>query len=98
MGYRGTVNTVLNFGEGKWTPGGAPGAIGYLVGEQHRGLSYMFTMMNEARIGVGLVATALGYTGYLESLESTHARARRAGPRVPPIPARRSGPSSSTPM
>lgn len=77
MGYRGTVNTVLNFGEGKWTPGGAPGAIGYLVGEQHRGLGYMFTMMNEARIGVGLVATALGYTGYLESLE--YARTRTQG-------------------
>lgn len=77
MGYRGTVNTVLNFGEGKWTPGGAPGAIGYLVGERHRGLGYMFTMMNEARIGVGLVATALGYTGYLESLE--YARTRTQG-------------------
>ncbi|TLG15679.1 acyl-CoA dehydrogenase [Nocardia cyriacigeorgica] len=77
MGYRGTVNTVLNFGEGKWTPGCAPGAIGYLVGEQHRGLGYMFTMMNEARIGVGLVATALGYTGYLESLE--YARTRTQG-------------------
>ncbi|QIS03567.1 acyl-CoA dehydrogenase [Nocardia brasiliensis] len=76
MGFRGTVNTVLNFGEGKWTPGGAPGAVGYLVGEPHRGLSYMFHMMNEARIGVGLVATALGYTGYLESLDYARTRAQ----------------------
>ncbi|WP_029892363.1 acyl-CoA dehydrogenase [Nocardia brasiliensis] len=76
MGFRGTVNTVLNFGEGKWTPAGAPGAIGYLVGEPHRGLSYMFHMMNEARIGVGLVATALGYTGYLESLDYARTRAQ----------------------
>jgi len=63
MGYRGTTNTMLNFGEG------GAGAVGYLVGEQHRGLTYMFHMMNEARIGVGGGATALGYTGYLKSLE-----------------------------
>ncbi|MEV0293693.1 acyl-CoA dehydrogenase [Nocardia sp. NPDC050710] len=77
MGYRGTTNTVLNFGEGKHTPDGAPGAVGYLVGEPHRGLSYMFHMMNEARLGVGLGATALGYTGYLKSLD--YARERRQG-------------------
>lgn len=77
MGFRGTVNTVLNFGEGRWTPQGAAGAIGYLVGEPHQGLKYMFHMMNEARSGVGLVAAALGYTGYLESLE--YARARPQG-------------------
>jgi len=74
MGFRGTVNTLLNFGEGKLTPGGEPGAIGYLVGEQHRGLSYMFHMMNEARVGVGLGATALGYTGYLHSLDYAKGR------------------------
>ncbi|MFI1460478.1 acyl-CoA dehydrogenase [Nocardia carnea] len=77
MGFRGTVNTVLNFGEGRWTPQGGAGAIGYLVGEPHQGLKYMFHMMNEARSGVGLVAAALGYTGYLESLE--YARARPQG-------------------
>lgn len=77
MGFRGTVNTVLNFGEGRWTPDGSPGAIGYLVGAPHQGLKYMFHMMNEARSGVGLVAAALGYTGYLESLE--YARDRPQG-------------------
>ncbi|MGV9614261.1 acyl-CoA dehydrogenase [Nocardia xishanensis] len=77
MGYRGTTNTVLNFGEGRHTPDGAPGAVGYLVGEPHRGLSYMFHMMNEARLGVGLGATALGYTGYLKSVE--YARQRHQG-------------------
>ena len=68
MGYRGTTNTLLNFGEGAHTPGGAPGAIGWLVGEKHGGLPAMFFMMNEARIGVGLGAVALGYTGYLRAL------------------------------
>jgi alkylation response protein AidB-like acyl-CoA dehydrogenase len=69
MGYRGTTNCLLNFGEGKFTPNGAAGAIGQLVGEPHKGLQYMFTMMNEARIGVGLGATMLGYTGYLHALD-----------------------------
>ena len=77
MGYRGTVNTLLNFGEGRFRPEGRPGAIGYLVGEPHRGLACMFHMMNEARIGVGLGAVALGYAGYLESLE--YARNRPQG-------------------
>ena len=68
MGYRGTTNTLLNFGEGAHTPAGRPGAIGWLVGELNGGLPAMFFMMNEARIGVGLGAVALGYTGYLRAL------------------------------
>lgn len=77
MGYRGTTNTLLNFGEGVHTPGGAPGAVGWLVGEIHGGLPAMFHMMNEARIGVGLGAVALGYTGYLHAL--AYARERPQG-------------------
>ena len=91
MGFRGTTNTLLNFGEGGHTPQGAPGAVGYLLGEAHHGLSYMFHMMNEARVGVGLGATALGYTGYLHALE--YARTRPQGrplddkdPRSPQVP------------
>ncbi|MET0754621.1 MAG: acyl-CoA dehydrogenase [Pseudoxanthomonas sp.] len=78
MGYRGTVNCLLNFGEGTaHRPGGKGGAVGYLVGKAHHGLAYMFHMMNEARIGVGLGAVALGYTGYLHSLD--YARNRPQG-------------------
>ncbi|NLD70175.1 MAG: acyl-CoA dehydrogenase [Limnobacter sp.] len=77
MGYRGTTNTLLNFGEGKFRPGGQAGAIGWLVGEPGRGLTCMFHMMNEARIGVGLGATVLGYTGYLHALD--YARNRPQG-------------------
>ena len=76
LGYRGTTNTLLNFGEGRYpVRGGAgggldgAGAIGYLVGKPGDGLRCMFHMMNEARIGVGLGATMLGYAGYLASLE-----------------------------
>ncbi|MDQ2636586.1 MAG: acyl-CoA dehydrogenase [Actinomycetota bacterium] len=91
MGQRGITNTLLNFGEGKFTPGGKPGAVGYLVGEEHRGIVYMFTMMNEARLLVGMSAVALGYTGYLKSLQ--YARERPQGrpvtandPTAPQIP------------
>jgi len=77
MGFRGTTNALLNFGEGVFTPGGEPGAVGHLVGEPHQGLAAMFHMMNEARIGVGAGAAALGYTGYLKSLD--YARTRTQG-------------------
>ncbi|MFL9867036.1 acyl-CoA dehydrogenase [Paraburkholderia fungorum] len=78
MGYRGVTNCLLNFGEGvKYRPDGEAGAIGYLVGEAGQGLTYMFHMMNESRIGVGLGAAALGYTGYLHALD--YARNRPQG-------------------
>ncbi len=88
MGYRGTVNTVLNFGEGRFTPGGAAGAVGELVGEPHRGLAAMFHMMNEARVGVGAGAAALGYTGYLHALDYARSRpqGRPAGAKDPAAP------------
>lgn len=78
MGYRGTTNCLLNFGEGtRYRPEGRAGAIGYLVGRPNHGLAYMFHMMNEARIGVGAGAVALGYTGYLHALD--YARNRPQG-------------------
>jgi alkylation response protein AidB-like acyl-CoA dehydrogenase len=91
MGYRGTTNTLLNFGEGRHAPGGQGGAVGWLVGAPNQGLSAMFHMMNEARIGVGAGAAALGYTGYLHALD--YARGRPQGrplsakdPASPPVP------------
>ncbi|KVZ02168.1 acyl-CoA dehydrogenase [Burkholderia ubonensis] len=78
MGYRGTTNCLLNFGEGtRYRPEGRAGAIGYLVGAPNHGLTIMFHMMNEARIGVGAGAVALGYTGYLHALD--YARNRPQG-------------------
>jgi alkylation response protein AidB-like acyl-CoA dehydrogenase len=80
MGYRGTTNAVLTFDE----------ATGYLVGAEGHGLAYMFHMMNEARIGVGAGAVALGYTGYLHAL--AYAKERQQGrpvddkdPAAPPV-------------
>ena len=73
MGYRSTTNTLLNFGDN-----GA--CIGHLVGEPHRGLDYMFMMMNEARIGVGLGATSLGIAGYRYSLDYAKNRPQGRAP------------------
>ena len=69
LGYRGIPNTLLNFGEGRFTPHRAPGAIGYLVGKPGEGLRCMFHMMNEARIAVGLGAAMLGFAGYEAALD-----------------------------
>ncbi|OGA99141.1 MAG: acyl-CoA dehydrogenase [Burkholderiales bacterium RIFCSPHIGHO2_12_FULL_69_20] len=81
-GWRGTTNTLLNFGEGRYKPGGQPGAVGYLVGQPGEGLRCMFHMMNEARIGVGMAATMLGMAGYEVSLD--YARQRPQGRLVGP--------------
>ncbi len=70
MGQRGSVNTFLKFGE-------AGDCVAELVGEPNQGLAYMFHMMNEERIGVGMGAVMQGYAGYLNSLG--YARERRQG-------------------
>ena len=69
LGFRGTTNTLLNFGE-------KGGATGYLVGQPGDGLRCMFHMMNEARIGVGLGATMLGAAGYDASLDYAKQRSQ----------------------
>lgn len=83
LGQRGIVNTFLKFGEQE-------NCVAYLVGPAHQGLSQMFHMMNEARIGVGVGAIMLGTAGYLHSLE--YAKERRQGrhpeqkdPASPPV-------------
>ncbi|MEM9288815.1 MAG: acyl-CoA dehydrogenase, partial [Pseudomonadota bacterium] len=72
LGNRATTNTLLNFGE-------KGECIGWLVGEEHHGLAYMFQMMNEARIAVGHGASMLGLAGYLYSLQ--YAKERPQGRR-----------------
>ncbi len=77
LGWRGTTNTLLNFGEGQYPVRGQAGAVGYLVGQPGQGLQCMFHMMNEARIGVGMAATMLGLAGYHASLN--YAKSRTQG-------------------
>ena len=81
LGYRGTTSTALSFGDD------AP-CHGYLVGEPHQGLKYMFQMMNEARVGVGFGAAVIGYRGYMHSLEYAKDRlqGRKASEKNPESP------------
>jgi alkylation response protein AidB-like acyl-CoA dehydrogenase len=58
MGIKGSVTCVMNF----------DGAEGYLVGEPHKGLLAMFTMMNTARLGVGLQGVGLSERAYQNAL------------------------------
>lgn len=69
MGFRGTSNCLLNFGEHE-------GAIGWRVGAPGQGLGQMFTMMNEARIAVGMGASALAYRGYRQSVRYANERSQ----------------------
>ncbi len=67
MGYHGAPIAHLIMGE-------SDDCRGYLVGEANKGLSYMFQMMNEARIGVGLQATAISSAAYYNSLDYANVR------------------------
>ncbi len=81
MGIHGSPTCVLAYGDG-------PGAVGYLVGEPHRGLEYMFTMMNHARLGVGMEGIAIAERAYQHALEYARTRVQgraigqRSGDRV----------------
>jgi len=73
MGYRGSPITQLSMGENN-------DCRGWLVGEPHKGLSYMFQMMNEARIDIGSGASAIASAAYYASLE--YAQQRPQGRKV----------------
>ena len=86
LGYRGAPITQLEMGE-------HGDCRGWLVGEENHGLRYMFQMMNEARIGVGMGATASATAAYYASLHYTRERCQGrplmakdpAAPQVPII-------------
>ena len=61
MGIHGSPTAVMSFGENE-------GAIGYLVGEANKGLGYMFTMMNHARVNVGLEGVGIAERAYQHAL------------------------------
>lgn len=67
MGYKGAPITQLSFGENN-------DCRGYLVGEPNKGLSYMFQMMNEARLSVGFAAAAIASAAYHAALDYTRER------------------------
>jgi acyl-CoA dehydrogenase len=70
------------------------GCVGYLIGEEHRGMAAMFAMMNEARLAVGLQGVAIAETATQQAI--AYARERRQGRPDPtgPLEARASRPPS----
>ncbi|MGE5543592.1 MAG: acyl-CoA dehydrogenase, partial [Bacillota bacterium] len=84
MGFKGSPICTLNMGENN-------DCHGYLVGQPHMGLSYMFQMMNEARIGVGIAAVGKATAAYYDALEYTKQRlqgrkANQKDPTTPQVP------------
>ncbi|MGE5339487.1 MAG: acyl-CoA dehydrogenase [Gemmatimonadota bacterium] len=65
LGIKASPTAVLLFGDGKGEVG--PGAIGYLIGEENRGLEYMFIMMNAARFAVGVQGVAIAERAYQQA-------------------------------
>lgn len=62
LGIHGSPTAVMSFGDND-------GAIGYLVGEANKGLGYMFTMMNHARLGVGVEGMSVSERAYQKAVE-----------------------------
>ena len=75
LGIHGSPTCTMIYGDGRF--GDQPGAIGWLVGEENRGLACMFTMMNNARLCVGVQGVAVAEAAYQKAL--AYARERRQG-------------------
>jgi alkylation response protein AidB-like acyl-CoA dehydrogenase len=75
LGINGSPTCVMLYGDGKF--GDAPGAIGWLVGEENKGLACMFTMMNNARLAVGIQGVAVAEAAYQKA--KAYAEERRQG-------------------
>ena len=72
LGIKASPTAVLQFGDGtaaKDINGTGPGAVGYLVGQENRGLEYMFIMMNSARFGVGVQGIAIAERAYQKAVQ-----------------------------
>ncbi len=83
IGWRGIPSVILSYGE-------RGDCRGWLVGQEHHGIQYMFQMMNEARIMVGMNGVATASAAYLESLGYARTRTqgrplgtRAGGPQIP---------------
>ncbi len=77
MGIKASPTCVMSYGDGD-------GAVGYLIGEENQGMRYMFTMMNNARLSVGLEGLALAERAYQDALQYAQERRQGRAPGAPP--------------
>lgn len=78
LGIHGSPTCTMIYGDGRF--GDQPGAIGWLVGEENRGLACMFTMMNNARLCVGVQGVAVAEAAYQKALAYAHERRQGRAP------------------
>ncbi|MFO0490256.1 MAG: acyl-CoA dehydrogenase family protein, partial [Curvibacter sp.] len=77
LGIKASPTAVLQYGDGtaaKDVSGTGPGAVGYLVGQENRGLEYMFIMMNAARYAVGMQGIAVAERAYQKAVQYARER------------------------
>ncbi|MBZ9654209.1 acyl-CoA dehydrogenase family protein [Phyllobacterium lublinensis] len=78
MGIHGSPTCTMIYGDG--FEGRTPGAVGWLVGEENRGLACMFTMMNNARLAVGIQGVAVAEAAYQKALAYAQERRQMRAP------------------
>ncbi len=77
MGIKASPTCTLSYGDD------GEGAIGYLIGEENAGMRYMFTMMNNARLGVGVEGMGLAIRSYQQAVAFAHERRQGYAPDAP---------------
>jgi alkylation response protein AidB-like acyl-CoA dehydrogenase len=78
LGIHASPTCTMIYGDGKF--GDSPGAIGWLIGEENKGLACMFTMMNNARLAVGMQGVAIAETAYQKALAYAKERTQGRAP------------------
>jgi 3-(methylthio)propanoyl-CoA dehydrogenase len=76
MGIKASPTCVMSFGE-------ADGAVGYLIGEEHAGMAYMFTMMNNARLSVGVEGLSVAERAWQPTIAFAEERLQGRAPGAP---------------
>jgi len=76
LGIHASPTCVMSYGDGE-------GAVGFLVGEENGGMRAMFTMMNHARLSVGLEGVAIAERSYQQALAHAHERHQGRAPGAP---------------
>ncbi|PSH61276.1 MULTISPECIES: acyl-CoA dehydrogenase [Phyllobacterium] len=79
LGIHGSPTCTMIYGDG-FAKDREPGAVGWLIGEENRGLACMFTMMNNARLAVGIQGVAVAEAAYQKSLAFAQERRQMRAP------------------